>query len=364
MEYQRARLWLGVTTVGSVVLASSASLAAKAPEYFARPEGDLFGWALFLLATVVFFAPFDALGGYILPRRFKQLTPSLGEYFRAWLRGIAAHTVILFLAGAAVMAAADWQGSLGALTAVACSSALLLLFQGRVARLVAHFAPLEPRQAKAVSEWRSHDPGFTGGILPFPQGTTVIPASWQTMLSGSSRQTLIDRRIGVARRGESLRGAGFAAVWNLGCFAAVMLWLQPDLTSAPGVVSQALGFTLLSFVGLLLLPTISRRAVYAADQALASTDSDAEKVATAIRAADAVDEQETNRSVELESIFHPIPCAVRRIANLRRGIRRRSGFWHIARYALYSSWACLGLLGRAVHCNCGRPALWVLLPAD
>jgi hypothetical protein len=36
----------------------------------------------------------------------------------------------------------------------------------------------------------------------------------------------------------------------------------------------------------------------------------------------------------------------------------------VARTALPMSWCCLGLLGRAVHCNAGRPELWVLLPTD
>jgi hypothetical protein len=31
---------------------------------------------------------------------------------------------------------------------------------------------------------------------------------------------------------------------------------------------------------------------------------------------------------------------------------------------LYLSWAGIGGLSRAVHCNVGRPPLWVLLPGD
>jgi len=38
--------------------------------------------------------------------------------------------------------------------------------------------------------------------------------------------------------------------------------------------------------------------------------------------------------------------------------------WHAARTALYLSWAGVGLLGRAVHCNLGRPEVWVFLPSD
>ena len=36
---------------------------------------------------------------------------------------------------------------------------------------------------------------------------------------------------------------------------------------------------------------------------------------------------------------------------------------NLARINLYYSWATLTLLGRAVHCNVGQPALWVLPPS-
>ncbi|MBX9723333.1 MAG: hypothetical protein K2X81_18155 [Candidatus Obscuribacterales bacterium] len=43
---------------------------------------------------------------------------------------------------------------------------------------------------------------------------------------------------------------------------------------------------------------------------------------------------------------------------------RKRGAWHLARYAIWLSLAGLGLLGRAVHCNAGKPDLWCMLPAD
>ena len=70
------------------------------------------------------------------------------------------------------------------------------------------------------------------------------------------------------------------------------------------------------------------------------------------------------RAPAVEAIFHPIPSPARRSEEIERGHNRGAGAWHAARMALYLSWACFGLLGRAVHCNCGRPELWVMLPAD
>jgi hypothetical protein len=36
----------------------------------------------------------------------------------------------------------------------------------------------------------------------------------------------------------------------------------------------------------------------------------------------------------------------------------------VARHALYLAWGALSPLARAVHCNVGRPALWVVWPGD
>ncbi len=45
-------------------------------------------------------------------------------------------------------------------------------------------------------------------------------------------------------------------------------------------------------------------------------------------------------------------------------LRSIHGFWNVARTTLFLSWACGGFLARAVHCNIGRPELWVLFPTD
>ena len=42
----------------------------------------------------------------------------------------------------------------------------------------------------------------------------------------------------------------------------------------------------------------------------------------------------------------------------------RDGCRTAARVALYLCVAGLGLLGRVVHCNAGRPEAWVFLPGD
>ena len=65
----------------------------------------------------------------------------------------------------------------------------------------------------------------------------------------------------------------------------------------------------------------------------------------------------------VESIFHPIPSLESRrraLGDSPRGLAP----WHVARTAIYLSIAGMNPLHRLVHCNVGRPELWVFLPAD
>ena len=80
---------------------------------------------------------------------------------------------------------------------------------------------------------------------------------------------------------------------------------------------------------------------------------------------DAAQEDEPRRGRLVETVFHPVPSLERRVDAIVGGNGRELPQpWNTARTALFLSWASLGLLSRAVHCNCGRPALWVLFPGD
>ena len=128
-------------------------------------------------------------------------------------------------------------------------------------------------------------------------------------------------------------------------------------------------FTLWSFLGVLVLPTLSRPAVIAADR-WARSSHDADVVASTITQLDAWQDDEADRGPGIEAIFHPVPSRSARLRALRASdaptdtVEVASGAWHATRMMLYLSWAGIGGLSRAVHCNIGRPALWVMLPGD
>ena len=117
--------------------------------------------------------------------------------------------------------------------------------------------------------------------------------------------------------------------------------------------------TLWAFGGLLLLPALSRPTVFAADRAAADSGCDPRRWIS--RFPNVVGEDGSSNST-VQTIFYPIPSAEFRLRQLDQP---PSGFvpGNLARSNLYYSWATLTLLGRAVHCNVGRPALWVFPPS-
>jgi hypothetical protein len=68
----------------------------------------------------------------------------------------------------------------------------------------------------------------------------------------------------------------------------------------------------------------------------------------------------------VETIFHPVPARSLRLAALDGTYTPSTALaaHHAARHALYLAWGLLSPLSRAVHCNVGRPALWVIWPGD
>jgi len=62
-------------------------------------------------------------------------------------------------------------------------------------------------------------------------------------------------------------------------------------------------------------------------------------------------------------VFYPIPSAQERLRALGKA-PALPVIGNVARTNLFLSLATLTLLGRCVHCNAGRPELWVFPPSD
>ena len=376
--YGRARLWLGMSGVGSIVVLAAMGLIFDLPEQLLPPAtaplaSQLGGLAAFVLAYAAVQLPLDLFGGYLLPRWYRRRHPSLGAFLAGLARGVAVHGGVLFAAASGLLLAGRAAGALGVMLAAA--GLLLVLLRGRVT-IASALASLELTPSSPVLGdepalpvlptymAESADEGFTGAVVGvFKPRLQLLPMRWRETLDPEAFTVAVRRRQLAIQTGGWWRGRllaiGFTLV-GVGLAAAVVG--DQRLATAAGIASFSLVFTLWSFLGLLVLPTPSRRGVADVDRNLLAAGCGRDDLERTIGLLDNLQDRERQRPPVIETIFHPVPSVESRLRGPHApGMR---GCWDAARTAVFLSAAGLGLLGRAVHCNCGRPALWAFLPID
>lgn len=385
LPFARRRLRLGITGVGSSVLLAGALLLAVWQAWIPldaswRMQPGLGGIALsvFALTMAVYLVhallllPVEYAGG----RRAIRQVPPLSIWMGSWLRGVLVLAPLSATSMAAVISAGIAGGTRAAVLTTVGVSMLVLTAQGLLARWVNRLpvrslpaalndevknAGLDARDIRVVE---AADEAFVGGWLGSLRPTLWIPARW----TGSDMQTL--RRVQWVRRGVQLRsGARMRGWWAAVLWPALGLWLSVSLLpfgwdDARLWVSLPAMSTVWSFVAVLLLPTMSRPAVYHAD-AEAARVVGVEDTARVISQLDQWQDDEPERTALVESIFHPVPSAGNRVRRLHDDATAENRGGHQqTRLTLLSSLVTGSVLGRVVHCNIGRPALWVVYPGD
>ncbi len=383
VTYARSRLWTGIAGVGSVVVLAVLLLALEVPARMLEGRGgtplaDV--WLLLCSAALaaLLALPFDWLGGLVLPRRFGRPVAASPQFAWAWLRGVLVLSLLWTANGTLLLVAGRAGGRPAALAVFVVLALLLILFQERLARFVGGLRHSEVNargtlgdRARDIVLLDGADPGFTGGFSGgfagwlTPGGASlVLPQRWLRELPPRALALLIERRRQILRSGAWRRALILAVLWNALGFLLASYLPNAGVRVPSELLTTVLGFTLWTFVGLLVLPTPSRRATLCADSRAATDANTRADLTQAVRMLDRLQDDEPERSPGLESVFHPIPASANRVRALEQPRADRPVAWHLARTVLYLSYAGLSLLPRAVHCNVGRPELWIYMPAD
>ena len=336
------------------------------------------GWIAGLIALlVVAMAPFDFWGGYFAPLRYYRQSISLGEFARQWMRGVLVQSLLFIVSSIMILVVGRLTGVVGVCVLIGTVSVLYVAGQRRLLALMTINPWHEDddkvnRSLERVEDWglkrlpvtvmKHSDVGFTGGVIGIPGAESIIvPSQFVDQLTADQLAIVLARRLIAVESGSRTRGIAVALIWVIGGFALSTMIPGAGVTSVAELVTTCMGFTLWTFLGLLILPTVSRQSSYGIDSELLRRGADIDKFTETIAALDAVQDDEPSREALIETIFHPVPS----VDNRRRQQHTGSPFaWHAARMTLFLSWSCMGLLARAVHCNVGRPELWAMLPTD
>jgi hypothetical protein len=381
MTYARARLWLGISGVGSLVTVCFIALWFGLPQTLLTAEQTTVVGSMLQLGGVatglmVWLAPFDFLGGYWLPKRFGKPVESFANWFVGYLSAAVGQSILFVVFGMLILAAGSAAGLPGAALAIFVGIAICFVIRNRI--LLARrdqSAEVSDRLTDALAKIQSwqifiprtivvnhRDIGFTGGVIGFGKySQIVIPKRWVSTMSSEELATAIARRAIAIESGGYLKGVVMAIAWNAAGFLLCASLPGAGVEAVNSFVTTICAFTIWSFLGLLILPTFSRNASLQIDQLLAKKGTPRSLIFETANTMDQMQDGEPERPKWIERIFHPVPSVSRRDA--KQEIR---GFaaWNVARTTLFLSWACFGMLSRAVHCNVGRPELWTMLPTD
>ncbi|MGB0600390.1 MAG: hypothetical protein ACPGLY_27250 [Rubripirellula sp.] len=382
ISYARARLWLGMSGVGAIVVASVIALLLDLPTRL-LPTATNVSWAdaesivAIVVGITAVMIPIDFLGGFYLPTRFGRTAISAPKYFGSWVSGVIVQGVLFAISFAAILAAGRIGGLGGAIVAISAMMIMYVSFQGHLVRLMTggHYEVSDDkveRAARRAVGWglrprpvevvHAADPGFNGGIVGLPHfETVVLPRNFVDRLTVNQLSVVLARRMVAIDSGGRTRGILLAVGWILAGFGLSSLLPGAGVTSVAELMTTCLGFTLWTFLGLLTLPTVSRQASYAIDCEVVRRGAEPGTLTETISMLDTWQDDEPSRGALIETVFHPVPS----VSNRKHMSESGSPWaWHAARMTLFLSWSCMGLLSRAVHCNAGRPELWAMLPAD
>jgi hypothetical protein len=351
----RSRLRLGITNVGFWVLTAIVGLRWLANRETIGP--DFFTIALLFAMAIAVQAAFDFVGGVILVP-YPRPTPM--GFVRIWLPAFFGHTLVLAVVG--ILSAMSLRITGGFGLGILFATGGLSIGRRHLLRIIGGVETKERTQnSEAIFVATVDDPAFTGGIVGLGRAArSLLPNRWIDALPESDlRVELIRRRWQIA---NGLPGRAFVGIllWNLlGAFIGTQLFHFNLRTPTPALLGHACWMTLWTFVSLLVLPVLSRKSVFAADRAVADLGHDPRGW---IALFPHLVGEDGSRNAAVQSIFYPVPSAAMRLNQLGHPAAD-FGPGNLARSNLYYSWATLTLLGRAVHCNLGRPALWVFPPS-
>ena len=367
--YASSRLKLGMFTVGLLTVSSAAALWFGASSHITRLISslglpDIMVFPAVALIYLLVMAPCDVFGGMLLPRKFrKKPHTTLLKY----LKGGIIHACLITAAWVSIHLAGEAAGLLGIAIVGLTLCLVALATQDHLARLIGSQKEIKnfnidlKPTTEQVSWIQAGDTAFSGSTVGVPGAEKIlIPTSWINELGTEGIEALLRRRQSIIKKGRRNRGVMVSLVWIISSLilSAIMVGVPDGSTTS--TLNLIFCSTILHFIGLLVLPTPTRNMTYTIDQDMKVTLENSAIFESWINNFSRLTDGEESRSPWIERIFHPLPS----VSNRLSGKTPPFAAWNATRMMLFFSIFSGGLLSRAVHCNVGRPDLWIIAPTD
>ena len=309
MSYARARLYLGISCVGMWTTLSVLALLFGLPERILSESTlwsltDVTQFASVILLYAFLQGAFDLFGGFVLPKEYGRYTPSLSGFLLHWFRGALLHGALLLLVGSILLGSARLGGIFLALPVFLLVNVGMIYGQVVLARLV---GGLGVQREGNYALLNSPHPHLTGGVAGF-NAVVLVPQRWQDLFTPETFDLLVKRKQKLIEKGSRRLGLLAAVLWNTLGF--ILAYLAAGGTvSVAGLISFSLWSTLWAFLGVLVLPTLSRRAVFQGDALAVSSGQEVSLLTDALKTLDRDQDDEFRRGQAVETVFHPIPLS-------------------------------------------------------
>lgn len=378
-QHARSRLFLGMASVGIWTVLCGLGFFFNLENWFS--PGFESPWIKGFIALTAFHfihalcsVPMDFVGGYLIPQRYQRdyrkhnNQASFGVFFMLWLASVSRDLLALIVSSAILLTGTILFGPWALIPGSALLLILAIFIQPQLAAWIGSIHQSETTSTDLkVKFTEAEDPAYSGGITGWPgRETILIPELWKSRLDSKTLEAAIQRRKLAIRSGLRSRGVWLAAAWNLIGLTLGLLLTSWDGTTTTGLIRIYFISTIWQFIGLLLLPTLNRNAVRTLESGMKSKGYSEDVLTNLNLQTSALQDGEIRRSKWVEAIFHPLPSVESRESIEKNDSANTTslGAWHVVRMMLYLSITCGGILHRAVHCNIGRPDLWILAPAD
>ena len=331
-SYDAARLRVGILGIGTVLVAlwvgaptgatdAVAGALTPAPRIVA---GAVSALLLGIVASVLLL-PLDVAGGVLIERRLRPVR--LSGWARSYAIGVVGWLAMLAVGGALIGASLS-AGRLWWLVA-SVLAALGIVIAHRLVDLAStteleELAPSELAMLGPKLEalglvapklaWAPGEPTLSGGFV----GDTLALSAGCRALSGTDELAcLVAREIGHRQLHHQRTGIIVASLWAALAPPLAVLVVAPDRSSAASVVAAvAFASSTWAWIGLLVLPSLGRRQVLAADRFVVERGVDPLLVRATLELLAQRNHVDRARSALVERIFHPVPSLERRLEAL------------------------------------------------